>query len=107
MSTPPPSLPETKARLLELRGIYVKSVMFHPDGTLQAVEFFGPDVVRAAMTSQMLDRHVASGDISGQSPKVMDLRAKLAACDDDQKRAYLEQQLQAAMREDMVFWSSD
>lgn len=92
--------------MVALRALFVRSATLGEDGRIISVEFFPPDVVQSAILAQ-LTKQSAPEDISGQSNRVMELRAKLAACDKPDQRVYLQQQLQQAQMEEIETWSSD
>jgi hypothetical protein len=101
--------PEDKQLLKELRAMFVASASLDNNGRVYQVSFFPPDVVQSAILAQMSKEATPSSDnsdISGQSSKVMELRAKLAACDSNEQRVELLRQLNAAQMEETMLWSS-
>ena len=69
--------PADRAKLLELRALFVKAATLDQEGRIFHVEFFPPDVVQSAILAQMTKEVTPALDVSGQSDRVMDLRAKI------------------------------
>jgi hypothetical protein len=95
-----------KEKLKALRALFVSSACFDQMGNISSVSFFPPSEVQGAIVAQTM-KSPTGPDISGQSPKIMELKAKLAACENDDKRIAILQELRHVQSEDMIYWSAD
>ena len=90
----------------DLRALFVSSCNIDQNGHITSVSFFPPDVVQSAILAQMTKEASPVDAVSGQSTKVMELRARLAACETDEQRARLLQDLNREQNDEMTYWSS-